>query len=124
MVINRYYVNRLRVTEKLMERWNSLWGESTKNNIKLLLDNSDFIFFFKCDGKIFGTGEQGRLIFAKMKDTEDADNTEAWRKEASFTASDLTELLAGKQNQHVFGEKEIEDIEVLDKDEVEKLLAK
>lgn len=78
--------------------------------------------FFKHKGKIFGAPESSRIIFAKMKDKKDEDNTKKWRKEANFSAIDLQKYGQDEQGQSIFGEKELSDIKVIDKSDVEKSL--
>lgn len=79
----------------------------------------EFVFFFSHGGKVYGTGESGRLMFAKMKDKKDPDNT----LETTFTATDLKKCLAGEDSQTVFGEKDLPKIKVIsDRAEVEKRL--
>lgn len=94
----------------------ALWEdavEQRKNKLRLIIDNSDMLFFFRYQGNVYGTSENGRVIFAKMKDKKDDDNTKSWRKEASFTATNICELANGKQVQNVFGDKECNDIDVI-----------
>lgn len=82
------------------------------------MDSGEFIFFFKYKGDVYGTGESGRLVFAQMKNPSD-ENTDGWKKEASFTACNLCHLAQNNRTETVFGAKELNDIDVIaDKDEV------
>lgn len=94
----------------------ALWedaAEQKNTKLRLIIDNSDMLFFFRYKGNVYGTGENGRVIFAKMKDKQDDDNTKSWRKEASFTATNVCELAAGREVQNVFGDKECDQIDVI-----------
>lgn len=82
-----------------------------------LLDNNNLSFFFKKDKDYFGVGEDGRIVFAKMKNPDD-DLPSGWEKEVSFTAVNITKLTKGEPSQQVFNIKSIKDIHVVDKDEI------
>lgn len=92
---------------------------------KMILDGSNLLFFFKCRKDLYGAPETSRVVFAKLKDKDDEDNYPGWRKEANFTATNLFKLVDGEENQTIFGEKDMPDIEVVsDKDKIEKELMK
>lgn len=111
----------MNITSRIMKQWRE--SLDIQNKIKLLLDGGNFIFFFKNKGILYGTGEHGRVMFAKMKDPNDED--QGWRDDANFTATNLFDLLAGKENQTIFSGKDIDNIQVItDKKEVEDLCAK
>lgn len=113
-------MHRTRTTQRIIQKlYEAIEDEDRKNKIKLVLDGGNFIFFFKYKENIYGTGESGRVTFAKMKDSQDEENTDAWRKEANFIATNLNDMMLGKQNQTIFGEKECNEIDVIaDKDKV------
>lgn len=102
----------------LMDVWDQfLLEQDNKNAIKSIIDNNGLIMFFKKDKEYFGVGEDGRIVFAKMKQPEDS-MPEGWEKEASFTAMNLSKVVKGQPSQHVFDHKDIKKIEIVDQDEV------
>lgn len=114
-------------TKHLLQRWHDLWQEGAadekRNRVKMILDGSNVIFFFLYKGDLYGASESGRVTFAKMLDKKDPDNTKGWRKEATWTATNLYQSVDGKKNQTILGEKDLKDIKVIgDKDKVEELL--
>lgn len=102
------------LAEKLITIWEN-------QKIKSILE--EFIFFFSHKGQLYGAGEPSRVMYAKMIDPKDEDNTKGWRKEASFSACNLAKHINGENNQTVFTEKDLKDIKVLtSKEDVEKKL--
>lgn len=91
--------------------------EEEKRDIEYLLDSQGIIFFFEKDKEYFGTGEEGRMIFARMKNPDD-DTSE----EANFTAQNLSKMIAGEPSQHVFSLEDLNKINVVSKDDVVKKL--
>jgi hypothetical protein len=114
-------VNKYQATKRILQHWRQVWAEGVddiENKVKLLMDSGEFIFFFKYKDEIYGTGESGRLTFAQMKNPSD-ENTDGWKKEASFTACNLCHLAQNNRTETVFGAKELDGIDVIaDKDEV------
>jgi hypothetical protein len=102
----------------LLNRW-----DETKDvlKIKSLLQDNGFVMFFKKDGSIFGAPEISRVTFAKMKNP---DEDSEWADEANFAAFDLLKALTGERMQGMFGKKDIDSLELIDQDQVEKLLSK
>lgn len=111
----------IHLKKKIMQRWREAWEEALsdeqKNKLRMMLDGGALLFFFDYKNEIYGASEGSRVTFAKMKDYDDPDNTEGWRKEANFTANNLTKLGQGVNHQRIFGEKEMNDIDILSKDE-------
>lgn len=95
--------------------------EEGESNIRHLIDSQGLILFFKKDGDYFGAGEDGRIVFARIKNP-DEDTPEGWEDEASFTASNLTKMLNGEPGQQVFNSDSIKKIKVVDVDDVVKNL--
>lgn len=105
-----------------MRLWNTfLENEDLQNQIKILLDGQQLIFFFKKGKELYGTGEDGRVTFAKMKNP-DEEHDDDWRKEASFVAVNLKRALEGIKVHNIFGGKDLDEIKVLDRDKMEKML--
>jgi hypothetical protein len=99
------------------------WDESADlMKVKSLIDVNKLMLFFKKDGKIYGASENSRLIFARMKNPDD-DTDEDWAKEADFSAFDLAEALKGNRVQSVFSYKDLDSINILDQEKVEKILS-
>lgn len=101
----------------LLDLWDNV-GPNLK--IKAMLEDNGLVLFFKKDGKIYGSPESSRLVFARMKDPED----EAWAKEANFMAYDLGEAAKGNKVQVLYGMKDLDSIEIIDQEIAEKLLSK
>lgn len=96
-----------------------LWDNYlTKEKIKKYLDDSDHILFFKYKGEIFGTNEEGRLTFARMKDPKDEDYSE----ELSFSAMNLSKTIKNDKSESVFSTDDVKNIKILSREEVEKQL--
>lgn len=101
-----------------MDTWDQfLLEQNNKNSIKAIIENNGLIMFFKKDKEYFGMSEDGRIIFAKMKNPDD-NLPDGWEKEANFTAYNLNKMIKGETSQHVFDHKDIEKIEVVDQEEV------
>jgi hypothetical protein len=105
----------------------SRWDEAAekidiRNKIKAMLGDNDFVFFFKKDKNYFGAPEEGRLVFARMKHPEPDDK--GWVKDANFGALNLNKALEGEKTESLFGEKDLDKIEVMDQEKVYTQLAK
>lgn len=103
----------------------NLWSEQDKKEkqakVRQLLDN-ELIFFFKKEGDYFGTSEDGRLIFARIKNP-DKDAGPAFLEDACFQVYNLSQTL--KQDnivRKIFYKKDIDDLKIIDREEVEKKL--
>jgi hypothetical protein len=90
-----------------------------RNKIELLLSGQPFVMFFKKGKEIYGATEEGRLTYAKLKSKEEG---KGWNKEANFLAINLTKALEGHKVHNMFSFKDIKEIQIMDKEEVEKLL--
>jgi hypothetical protein len=87
-----------------------------------LMDNPHISFFFRKDGEVFGGPEESRLVFARMKNPERGEKT--WAAEASFAAVGLKRAIDGDVVQRLFSGKDLDSIEVLDKEKAFKGLKK
>ena len=108
----------------LMDLWDhSVNEENNRSKIESLLDVNKLLLFFKKDGDVFGSGEDARVTFAKMKNP-DKDLPSGWVKEASFTAKNLTKELGGDPSDHVFNHEDLKDIKIIDREKAEEILNK
>ena len=95
----------------------------TENRIEMLIDKLGLLLFFEKDQNIFGTNEDGRVVFAKIKNP-DKDLPSGWDDEATFSAYNLNKLLNGENPHHIFDKKSIKGIQVLSREDVIKKLKK
>lgn len=101
-----------------MDLWDTYLLENDNElTIKNLIDQQGLIMFFKKDNDYFGCGEDGRIIFAKMKQPDD-ELPDGWEDEASFTATNISRLVQGQPSQQVFDKKAIKKLKIVDADEV------
>lgn len=99
--------------------------EDIENRVNTLLDNQDFIFFFKKENDLYGANEGARMVFAKLKEkTNNKEDPKNWKKEASFMATNLTKAIQGENSKSVFSKKDIKKIKTMDRDNVFKELIK
>lgn len=93
-----------------------LWDESLNiSKLTSMLDGNSFILFIKKGDDVFGCSENGRLTFARMKDPAEEENLD----DASFLAMNLKKMLAGDEDKEkLFTKKDLEDIEILDRDKL------
>jgi hypothetical protein len=99
---------------ELMDRWDAA--------SRMFVEN-DLCLFFKKDGVLYGTTETGRITFARMKNPESREDKD-WAKEASFSAYDLEKSTDAEKSMSVFHSDDIESMEILPHDKVEKQLEK
>lgn len=99
----------------------------TVNNdksIKSLIDSESLICFFKFGKDYFGCPEESRVVLARMKNPSE-DNPAVWRKEAGFTAINLSKAVkSGERTEQMFEFKDLKNIKITPKDEVIKTLEK
>ena len=95
--------------------------ERVRKAIECLLDNHDFVMFFKKGDDVFGCGEDGRVTFAKIKHP-DEECPSGWEKDANFSALNLNKAVLGDPVQHIFTYKD--KIKIIDRDEAYKILEK
>jgi hypothetical protein len=92
-------------------------------NIESIIDNNDLMLFFKTKNEYFGGTEESRVVFARMKNPT-SDNPAAWRKEASFSALNISKAVQGEKLEQVFGFKDLKSIKIVPKEDVIKALNK
>lgn len=104
--------------------WNeALAKENLEKKIRSLVQGGGFLLYFKIDKDVFGAGEDGRIVFARMKNPN-PDEVDGWNKEASFSALNLSRLLKGEGVKSIFTNKDLKKIKVIDEDRVIALLVK
>lgn len=86
-----------------------------------LLVENDLCLFFKKDGILYGTTETGRITYARMKSPESKED-EAWKKDATFVAYDLSKSAEGQKSMSVFNSNDLKKIEVIGQEQAEKEL--
>lgn len=108
---------------QLIDDWEEHVDRDRKEKeIRNLVDGQGLLLFFKFKGEVFGAGEDGRIVFARIKNPEKGE--EEWGKEASFSAINLTKTVSGKKTSSIFGAKDLESIKVIDSDAAVKALSK
>ena len=97
--------------------------EDTDSKVSSLLDSEGFILFFKKDNEFFGATEDGRVVFAKMKNPDD-DLPSGWGDEASFSAENLNKKIKGEPGTHLFKKTDLKKIKIINREEISKELKK
>ncbi len=97
--------------------------EDSKEKIESMIDEGEYILFFKKGGDIFAASEDSRVAFAKMKNPDD-EMPVNWEEEASFTADNMDKMTRGEPGPHVFSKKDINEMKVMDRDKVIEELGK
>lgn len=92
-------------------------------SIKAIIDNNGLVMFFKVGKDYFGATEESRVVFARMKNPSH-DDPSAWRKEAGFTALNLSKAVKGEKTEQMFEFKDLKSIAIVEKDDVIKTLEK
>lgn len=100
----------------LLDLWDNV---KDKFNKKCLMEDNELVFFFKKDKVLYGASENSRLTFARMKNPEKEDKE--WSKDATFSAYNLEK---DRENETVFGSKDLENIKVVDQEKAQKELNK
>lgn len=90
--------------------------EDCRHRVEQLIDEEGHVLFFKKDKEIFGATEDGRIVFAKMKNP-DEELPKDWDDEANFSADNLNKKLKGEPAQHVFSKDDLKEIKVIDRDD-------
>lgn len=102
-----------------------LWDKFVfiENKIKDTIRDHDLMLFFKKDGDIYGTNEEGRLSYATMLDKNE--NIKI-RKELRFSAFNLSQAIEDELKEYVFSYKDVKSIKknIISQEEVEKELTK
>lgn len=108
----------------LMDLWDeAVEQEKHADQIHAMIDGNGLIVFFYKDGEVFGAPEEGRLVFAKMKQPDEDTNSD-WVKEASFTAFRLKDALEGREVASLFQKKDLKTLKVISREKAVHLLSK
>jgi hypothetical protein len=106
------------VFRDLMTKWDDYLSlEQEKKSIEDHLDQNQCILFFKKGNDLFGAPEESRLVFAKLK-SEDEDMPSHWKDEARFIALNLINSILGQQTQNVFSFKDLDNLQLVDREKV------
>jgi len=122
---------------ELMDLWdNYVFNETVENELEKFLDHKEIVMFFiypkskdkkSKTRKLYGTTEDGRLAFAKMKSPNPDDPP---RAEDNFQAFDLETLITNSdepedmQRIKIFNKQDLNKIKIVSKDFVIKQLSK
>ena len=104
----------------LLNKWDAVLL-SEQSQLDTILNGNNFVLYFKKDGAIYGTPEEGRVTFARMKQPLD-DTPKGWAKEASFTAINISDALEGKESETVIAYDDLDKLKVIGEDEVRRKL--
>jgi len=66
----------------LLNKWDAVLL-SEQSQLDTILNGNNFVLYFKKDGAIYGTPEEGRVTFARMKQPLD-DTPKGWAKRSFF----------------------------------------
>lgn len=88
-----------------------------ENKIKHFIDSHGLILFFKKGSEYFGTSEDGRIVFAKLKNPDD-EETDGWEDEANFSAVNISKVGTNQISQQVFTKKDLKKMKIVDEKEV------
>lgn len=114
----------------LLDQWDeNILKENKKkqekqSKVKNIIDGKNLIMFFKKGDSLFGAPEESRIVFARMKNPDTDDLPEDWGEDASFSAFDLVKALGGEGVENLFSLKDLPDIDVVTRDEIENSLMK
>lgn len=101
---------------QLIDLWDEQVDKQQKEKqIRNLVDGQGMLLFFKFHNEIFGCGEDGRIVFARIKNP-DKDDKE-WGKEASFSALNLSKTIEGENSSSIFGRKDLKQMKIIDQKE-------
>jgi len=114
----------------LLDKWDeNILKENKKkkekqDKVKNIIDGKGLIMFFQRNGSFYGAPEESRIVFARMKNPDDDDMPEDWGDDASFSAFDLVKALGGDGVENLFSLKDLPDIDIITRDEIEHSLMK
>ena len=101
-----------------MLTWESFYKISNK------LDEEGYTLFFKKDDDYYAADEENRILFAKIKGNDTEDLPKKLGEEVFFIAKNLSKSKKDDPKLTKFNKKDIKKIEVCDKPEIVKFLAK
>ena len=113
---------------ELMDQWDKhcIIEEQEKNAINDLLNKHGLSLFFKKGDDLYGSTEDGRITFAKLKaNDEDDPMMPGFRDQARFIATNLLKAMIGDQDdsvENMFGLQDIPHIQICDREDAVKAL--
>jgi hypothetical protein len=112
---------------ELMDCWDKhCFFEQQEKSINDLMDRHGMILFFKKDNDLFGSPEDSRLIFAKLKNDEEDDPMQpGFKDEAKFLGINILKAMFGSSEdsvENLFGNNDIPHIHVCDREDVIKTI--
>jgi len=113
--------SRANLMKNFRDFWESSLSDLQQKKLRMLFDGGNLLFFFRYNNEVYGAPELSRVTFAKMKNPDD-DESMGFRKEASFTATNLSKLAIGQQQTMLFVYKDLPQIGVLSKEEAMRAL--
>ena len=102
---------------------NFMLESEVDSKIDSLIDEQGIILFFKKDDDVYGCSEDGRVVFARIKNP-DEDLPSGWEDEASFSAFNLNKMVRGEPGEHVLKKDDIEKLKVIEREEAVEELRK
>lgn len=87
--------------------------KSIADRVRAIIDRGDFVMFFSKDNDVFGATEDGRIVFASLKNPGDEEPI-GWDKEATFMAKNLSNMIRGGGTQVVFDHSDLKKIHIID----------
>lgn len=106
----------------LMDTWDRHCVlQEQRDNISDLMDRHGLILFFRKGDDLYGSPEDSRVIFAKLKSGDDDDPMmPGFRDEARFSAINLLKALSGSPEESIenlFSIKDMPEIKVCDRED-------
>ncbi len=101
----------------VLDKWDDFVQSEKEEEI---LDDDSLCMYFTLNGEVFGSPEESRLIFAKIKDPKDEDKDAL--KDAMFSGIDLIKIMGGERTERLFSIKDLPNIRIIGKEELAKLL--
>lgn len=107
---------------KILSIWEQRIEDENKSKILKFINSEDLTFFFQFEDEYYAASEDSRLTFAKLK-VPDEDYHPSWDEEASFLAFNVTRgIKEDNVPKKLFYKKDLKDIKVLNKEDIEKIL--
>lgn len=108
----------------LMDIWDEyLLIDDIRHQIESMMDPSKFVFFFKFNKEVFGSDEDSRVAFAKMKNPDD-DMPKNWEDEVNFAAENFNKMIRGEPATQIFHKKDLDKIKIIERDKAVNALQK
>lgn len=98
--------------------------EFRKNTKELeeFLNKKEIILYFKFKNEVFCCSEEGRIIFSKLKTNDE--EIKNYKKDIKFNAFNLSKSTLENSIERSFNFKDLNNIEIINKEKIYKLLRK